>query len=299
MAKQQGHSFKAILNRGDEHSQSYVKAEVRGTALAEFFEKHLPPSPAARVLDLGCGSGLISFALSSRYGSVFAVDQEADNLEITSQGLAARSITNVHPVRVTGFQLPFPDGFFDGLVLNGVLEWVGVNNRGESAAELQKRFLAEVRRVLRPGGVFYIAIENRSAPRNLLRDPHTNIPLVCLFPRGMAEWFSRTFMGRAYQVYIYTPWQLRRLLQQAGFEAVRLFSPVPGYHYPFLYVSADNAQASADDLAGADFERLRRLGSQAGLKLDPVAIKQKLQFRNRLNLLALMSGDLAAISHRR
>src|SRR3954471_15072755 len=99
MPAQQGHSFKAILDRGDDASCNYVKAEIRGVAVADFLASVLPPSKTASVLDLGCGSGLISFALASRYGSVFSVDQDADNIDITTQGLARRSIRNVYPMR--------------------------------------------------------------------------------------------------------------------------------------------------------------------------------------------------------
>jgi len=298
MAVQQGHSFKAILDRGDASSRHYVKAEIRGVAVANFLARALPPSPHTTVLDLGCGSGLISFALSSRYGSVFAVDREPDNLEITSQGLAQRGIRNVYPTRVNGFQLPFPDASFDGLVLNGVLEWVGVNNRGESPEALQKRFLAEVLRVLRPGGVFYMAIENRSAPPHLWRDPHTNLPLVCLFPRPVAEWFARTFLGRAYQVYIYAPWQLRRLLSGAGFDTVRLYAPIPGYQYPFEYISLDSTGESLRDIAAADFARVCRDAAEVGVRLNGPALKRKLASQARWSLLAFASRDLAALCRR-
>jgi SAM-dependent methyltransferase len=298
MPAKQGHSFKAILDRGDDGSRHYVKAEIRGVAVAAFLARVLPPSKSVSVLDLGCGSGLISFALAAQYGSVFSVDQEVDNLEITSQGLARRGIRNVYPARATGFQLPFPDASFDGVVLNGVLEWVGVNDRGESPGTLQKRFLAEIHRVLRPEGVFYMAIENRSAPPHLWRDPHTNIPLVCLFPRSLAEWFSKTFLGRAYQVYIYTPWQLRVLLRGAGFDAVRLFSPVPGYQYPFQYVSLDGIPESLADIAAADFQAVTRNAAEVGIRLDPAGLKRKLELQAKWNLLAFATRDLAAVCRR-
>jgi hypothetical protein len=163
---------------------------------------------------------------------------------------------------------------------------------------LQKRFLAEIRRVLRPGAVFYMAIENRSAPPHLWRDPHTNIPLVCLLPRSVAEWFSKTFVGRRYQVYIYTPWQLRRLLRGAGFDSVRLFAPVPGYQYPFLYVSLDGISASRADIAAGDFHRLSRNAAEVGMQLDPVVLKSKLERQAKWNLLAFASRDLAAVCRR-
>jgi SAM-dependent methyltransferase len=299
MQRQHGHSFKAILDRADEASRRYVKAEARGVALVDFFSRYLPPHDHVRVLDLGCGSGLISFALAQRYGSVCGVDREPDNIEMCAQKLVPQDFRNLHFVRADGFELPFPDASFDGAIVNGVLEWTGVNHSGKPPERRQAEFLNEVNRVLRPGGIFYVGIENRSSPPHLWRDPHTNIPLVCLLPRSVAEWFSNTFMGRPYQVYIYTPWQLLKLMERSGFDSVGMFAPVPGYQYPFHYVSLKSRAQSSRDVHSMDLQRVKQLSDEVGMSLDPVAVQRKLAFRARTGVLPLFARDIAAVATKR
>ena len=64
-------------------------------------------------------------------------------------------------VRGNASQLPFPDDFFDLVVCNGVLEWIGVINDTVEPREAQIAFLQEVKRVLSRRGCLYVGIENR------------------------------------------------------------------------------------------------------------------------------------------
>jgi SAM-dependent methyltransferase len=90
--------------------------------------------PAARVLEVGAGSGWQARLLADQGFEVEAVD-------VASSEYLAHS---AYPVRVyDGKSLPFPDASFDVVFSSNVLEhipWV-------------EPFQSEVRRVLRPGGV--------------------------------------------------------------------------------------------------------------------------------------------------
>ncbi|WP_250404829.1 class I SAM-dependent methyltransferase [Streptomyces cellostaticus] len=88
-----------------------------------------------RVLDVGTGTGTAALAAGERGALVRAVDADAGMAaEARRRGVAAE--VAVLP------ELPFPDGAFDAVVGNFVLNHVG---RPRTA-------LAELRRVLRPGG---------------------------------------------------------------------------------------------------------------------------------------------------
>jgi SAM-dependent methyltransferase len=97
-----------------------------------------------RVLDVGTGSGSVAAAAVERGAAVTAVDAEPGMVELTRAavpGLAAAEVA-VLP------DLPFADGAFDAVAGNFVL-----NHVGQPLAAL-----AELRRVLRPGGRLALTI---------------------------------------------------------------------------------------------------------------------------------------------
>ena len=97
------------------------------------------------VLDVGTGTGTAAAAACARGARVTAVDAEPGMLA------AARRTAPEARVRVATLpELPFPDGAFDAVVGNFVLNHVG--RPGEA--------LAELRRVLRPGGLLMLTIRD-------------------------------------------------------------------------------------------------------------------------------------------
>jgi SAM-dependent methyltransferase len=101
-----------------------------------------------RVLDAGCGTG---------YGTEILVEAGAasvDAIDISDEALAAtreRVGDRVEAQRADLHELPFADGHFDLVVCFEVIEHVG--EQGEA--------LAELRRVLAPGGILIISSPNR------------------------------------------------------------------------------------------------------------------------------------------
>jgi ubiquinone/menaquinone biosynthesis C-methylase UbiE len=118
-----------------------------GRSLDQYFENHpLPVSRGARVLDAGCGTGLLTLALlrAVRFPvSITALDLSSTSIE------AARKSVYFSPGRkrdVTFTQgnllsLPFCDGSFDLVVTSGALEYVPLADG-----------LSELARVIAPGG---------------------------------------------------------------------------------------------------------------------------------------------------
>ncbi|MGH2721119.1 MAG: methyltransferase domain-containing protein [Actinomycetota bacterium] len=99
-------------------------------------------APGERVLDVGCGPGFTSAELLDDVGaegSLVGVDLSEDMLAIAASRCTGRPATFRH---ADATSLPLPDRSFDAAVAVQVLEYV----TDVGAA------LAEVRRVLRPGG---------------------------------------------------------------------------------------------------------------------------------------------------
>jgi SAM-dependent methyltransferase len=100
-----------------------------------------------RILDAGCGSGPLSAALRDRGATVTGIDKSAGML-----ALARRRLGDGADLRVAelGSPLPFPDGAFDDVTASLVLHYL--EDWGPALAELQ--------RVLKPGGRLIVSVDH-------------------------------------------------------------------------------------------------------------------------------------------
>ncbi|MFF3431357.1 class I SAM-dependent methyltransferase [Streptomyces sp. NPDC002602] len=100
-----------------------------------------------RILDAGCGSGSLSAALRERGAVVTGIDASAGMLALARRRLG--DDVALHVVDLSD-RLPFADGAFDDVVASLVLhyleDWVPT--------------LAELRRVLRPGGRLIASVDH-------------------------------------------------------------------------------------------------------------------------------------------
>jgi demethylmenaquinone methyltransferase/2-methoxy-6-polyprenyl-1,4-benzoquinol methylase len=163
-----------------------------------------------RVLDACCGTGDLALADERAGGTVTGLDFSEPML-----ARARRKSASVEWVQGDALALPFPDGSFDAVTVG-----FGVRN----VVDLE-RGLAELRRVLRPGG--RLGVLDITTPRGVLR-PFYSV------------WFDRVvpLLGKALpggSAYTYLPASVRRfpgapelagLIRAAGFDQVeyRLFA---------------------------------------------------------------------------
>ena len=189
------------------------------------------------VVDFGCGLGAVSRSLARNVGTVVGIDACYERLMINAAINREEGVHNVEVVfgdhRTLGEIQP---ASVDGLVLNGVLEWVPEYVEGEPY-DVQRSFLAACRRILKPDGWLYIGIENRWGFRYFTgrRDEHTGLLGSSLLPRVLANLYSRALRGRPYRTLTHGPNALTSILVEAGFASVHRFSPVPDYrHFEIL-----------------------------------------------------------------
>lgn len=144
---------------GDYHQHRH---EMRYDLVADAVRQHL--APGGRVLDVGCGSGLVADRICDLDATYIGVDYGGHHAEYAARRLDAAGYTLRSAVgRCDGEHLPFPDECFDVVVMSEVIE------------HLMRPELAtwEVARVLEPGGVFVMTTNNASEMP--LRSPLTHL----------------------------------------------------------------------------------------------------------------------------
>lgn len=294
-------SFRRLLDQPDgdhQNYQTYVLSGLRYEGLAKFLCEHLKHSPRLRALDIGCGAGVISRGLANDFEQVTGVDGNQDNVVLAQSITQDAGVSNVTYQHADATRLPVEDESLDLVVLNGVLEWVGVNEAGENPRARQLRVLREVRRVLRQGGFLYLAIENRWHPRTILKDPHSGLPMVNGLPRMLANQLSKGMSGKPFQTYIYGWRRLRKLLSHVGLGDAELFLPFPGYQYPMSYIAAQPRKRTLDDIAQIDVPRVQKVLDEAGRPTDVEEAVRTMRRRAERGLIASLSHDLVFLCRR-
>lgn len=154
-----------------------------------------------RILEVGTGTGGIAH--------YFAMHPELDCTVDAVDVVDGRRITEGYGFHlVQGTQLPFAANIFDVVLTNHVIEHVG--NYPEQLAHL-----SELRRVMKPGGVGYLAVPNRW----MLVEPHYRLAFLSWCPRAWRTPYLR-FMrkGRFYDCEPLQMRQLERMLDASGFR---------------------------------------------------------------------------------
>jgi SAM-dependent methyltransferase len=111
-------------------------------------------APLGDLLDIGCGRGRMLKLLASRAQRAVGVDIDADARQFARRELMLAGLPNCSLRQGDMYRLPFADGEFDTILLDGVL----------AGADRPVQALTEAKRLLSPGGRLVIVEELRGRP---------------------------------------------------------------------------------------------------------------------------------------
>jgi ubiquinone/menaquinone biosynthesis C-methylase UbiE len=160
------------------------------------------PMPGEQVLDVACGTGLVSFAaleVVGPTGQILGVDLSDRMVQVARSRAAARQFSNTNFERMDAEKLDLSDASFD-VVLCGL----GLMYLPDPAEAVR-----EMRRVLRPGGRIALAVWGERA----LCGWATLFPIV---DAEVASEVCPLFFGLGQQD------NLARLCARHGFDAIKL-----------------------------------------------------------------------------
>lgn len=156
------------------------------------------PLSTLSCVDIGCGSGGISFHLSPAFKSVCGIDPEP--WQRWDKFIAERS------------NLSFQEGSVDTLGLADASVDVVICNQVYEHVPSPEALIAQIHRILKPGGICYFAGPNLLYPI----EPHVHWPFIHWIPRRWALAILRVFSPdkeKVLDAYSTTYWRLKHWLR--------------------------------------------------------------------------------------
>ena len=204
-------------------------------------------APGMRLIDIGCGPGTITRGLARAVapGRCVGVDLEPSQVVLARAAAVEERVESVSFEEASAYALPFADGSFDAAFSHALFEHLA------RPADV----LAEIRRVVRPGGLVGICCSDWSNAAVEPRTEDVELALAChLALRRRAG--GDPFAGA----------RLERWVADAGFADVqaRTRHEVDMSYSDFARYIGARIEAAADDEEEDDAERQRlRAGAEA------------------------------------
>jgi 2-polyprenyl-3-methyl-5-hydroxy-6-metoxy-1,4-benzoquinol methylase/uncharacterized protein YbaR (Trm112 family) len=175
-----------------------------------------PLAVEGTALDLGCGLGSALFALARRARLAVGLDIMLTSLLLAKKRFAEAGMDNVVFVCGSAMELAFREEAFDILNATDVVEHMPD----------QARFLAEARRVMRPGGAFFFNSPNRFSLFS--PEPHVRLWFMGWLPRRWMEPYVNWRLRVPYRAKrLLSICELRRLLRGAFGSDFAIWSVLP------------------------------------------------------------------------
>jgi len=166
-----------------------------------------------KVLDSGCGNGRFYELTKEKKADYYGIDFSEKLIEICQKKYPLARFQ-----KAGGFQLPFPDNFFDKVFSISVLHHI-------PSKELQTKFLEESKRVLKPGGLLVIRVwdfwKRRIFPKLFIKHAFLKIAGKSKLDFKDVFWVWKDSAGKSSverYFHCFTKRELEKLTRKTGFR---------------------------------------------------------------------------------
>lgn len=197
-----------------------------------------------KILDIGAGTGGVACQLAKE---CFSVGLDKSWCDAVFMQLRAKqdNLLRFQAIVADAISIPSVSDQFDLAVMIGSFEWIPSAWPSEKPRDVQLRALKEVYRILKPGGQFFLGIENRKYLGYFIGipEPHTNLKFISLMDDDYADALSWDVRGKPYLELTHSKDGYVDLLKEAGFDQIQVFWLYPNYRLPNYIIPLDHVDS--------------------------------------------------------
>jgi SAM-dependent methyltransferase len=202
------------------------------------------------IADIGMGYGGPALAFSESSLTV-GLDVSKESLQLALKRAKNQKRNKLHLILASGTQLPIKEAYADLAVLMGTFEFFPRVNPLENPETTHLNSLKDANRILKKQGSLLLGIENRYWLLYWfgMRDFHSGLPFVTVFPRRWADFACKMLRRKRYYLErLYSIRELMVLLERAGFNVVHVNTVLPNWMKCQNIADIDNKKEVAEKL---------------------------------------------------
>lgn len=179
-----------------QHMYDADMREAKALKIIKVLDDHCDDISSLSLLDISCSTGIISRLFAGHFAKVTGIDIDGEAVEYAR---AHNDVENLEFHVMDALNTSFPSNSFDVIVCNQMYEHVPD----------AQQMLAEIRRLLVPGGVCYFGATNRL---KVIETHYGRLPFLSYLPKKLANLYLRVLgKGDYYYENLYTYWTLKKL----------------------------------------------------------------------------------------
>lgn len=179
-----------------QHMYDAKMREAKALKIIKVLDDHCDDISSLSLLDISCSTGIISRLFAGHFAKVTGIDIDG---EAVAYARTHNDVENLDFHVMDALDTTFPSNSFDVIVCNQMYEHVPD----------AKQMLAEIRRLLVPGGVCYFGATNRL---KVIETHYGRLPFLSYLPKKLANLYLRVLgKGDYYYENLYTYWTLKKL----------------------------------------------------------------------------------------